>query len=668
MRLLKILFFLSSLFYFFSLSAQTKRPKVKYGDVNAADFEPKVYSIDSSANAVFLYDIGESSFRESIKADFDVIYKRHARIRLMNKNSFDFATIEINLYKEGSDYEERLEDLDAATYNIENGKVVVTKVDKSSIFKDKNENGTTVKFTFPNLKEGSIIEYDYEINYPSHSAIRSWNFQGDYPRLWSEYTVAIPEFYDFVIMPEGYVPYAIDTVSFSRQTFHLSDTRGADATRSGSVDGNLLKHSWGVENVPVLKKEEFTTTLDNYISSLHFQLSALRYPDQGVRLIMGTWLDFATEMMKSEYFGLELTHENDWLDDDVKSITADAKGDEEKAKKIFEYVRDNYTCTENYARYLSQPLKKTLQGKKGNVADINILLAAMLKNAGFEVHPVLLSTRDNGFPPETYPIRSRFNYVITQAIKADKKYLLDASDPLLGFNCLSEDCYNGSARLIADLPVIINLSADSLIESKITTVFMINNDAGLSASFSTQLGRQESQSIRKKLKATNQENFFKELQKSYSMDVAMSNTEIDSLKIPEEPVTLKYDLKINTGDEDIFYFSPMLAESYSENPFKSAERLYPVEMNACMNETYILTMEVPKGYVVEELPKSARVMLNENEGMFEYIIGMSGDHIQLRCRTVTKKANFEPEDYATLRDFFSFIVKKEAEQIVFKKQ
>lgn len=137
MRLLKILFFLSSLFYFFSLSAQIKRPKVKYGDVNAADFEPKVYSIDSSANAVFLYDIGESSFRESIKADFDVIYKRHARIRLMNKNSFDFATIEINLYKERSDYEERLEDLDAATYNIENGKVVVTKVDKSSIFKDK---------------------------------------------------------------------------------------------------------------------------------------------------------------------------------------------------------------------------------------------------------------------------------------------------------------------------------------------------------------------------------------------------------------------------------------------------------------------------------------------------------------------------------------------------
>jgi hypothetical protein len=32
-----------------------------------------------------------------------------------------------------------------------------------------------------------------------------------------------------------------------------------------------------------------------------------------------------------------------------------------------------------------------------------------------------------------------------------------------------------------------------------------------------------------------------------------------------------------------------------------------------------------------------------------------------------KKANFNPEDYATLRDFFAYVVKKEAEQIVFKK-
>jgi uncharacterized protein YfkK (UPF0435 family) len=129
-------------------------------------------------------------------------------------------------------------------------------------------------------------------------------------------------------------------------------------------------------------------------------------------------------------------------------------------------------------------------------------------------------------------------------------------------------------------------------------------------------------------------------------------------------IHLRYQKNFN---DDIFYFSPILVESVKENPFKAAERFFPVEMSSCTDKTYILSMEVPRGYKIEELPKSAKVSLNENEGMFEYMIGESGGRIQLRCRTVLKKANFDPEDYQTLRDFFAFIVKKEAEQIVFKK-
>jgi hypothetical protein len=384
---------------------------------------------------------------------------------------------------------------------------------------------------------------------------------------------------------------------------------------------------------------------------------------------MHGWFDAAKELMKDENFGEPLTHENNWLNDDIKKLTAGTGDAEAKAKKIFAYVRDNFSCTDNYARRLSQPVKKTYQSKKGNVADLNILLAAMLKNAGLEVHPVLLSTRAYGKAYDEYPVLSKFNYVITQAINGDKNYLLDASDPNNGFNHLPSECYNGSARIIADMPLIINLSADSLKETKITTVFMTNDDDGsISGAFSTKLGEQESRQIREKLLKTKPEDFFKETKKAYPTEVEITNAEIDSLKILEEPLNIKYDVKFNFNDEDIVYFSPMLAEVTKENPFKAAERFYPVEMPACFEETYILNMEVPKGYKVEELPKSARVMLNENEGMFEYIIAESSGRIQLRCRTQIKKANFQPEDYQTLREFFAYIVKKQAEQIVFKKQ
>jgi hypothetical protein len=148
--------------------------------------------------------------------------------------------------------------------------------------------------------------------------------------------------------------------------------------------------------------------------------------------------------------------------------------------------------------------------------------------------------------------------------------------------------------------------------------------------------------------------------------VNIDNTEIDSLKMPEYPVVVKYNFKFNP-EEDMIYFTPLMSEALKENPFKSAERLYPVERPYCEDNVYILNMEIPKGYTVEEIPKSARVMLNEDEGMFEYIIANSNGHIQLRCRLTIKKANFTPDDYQTLRDFYAYVVKKEAEQIVFKK-
>ena len=78
-------------------------------------------------------------------------------------------------------------------------------------------------------------------------------------------------------------------------------------------------------------------------------------------------------------------------------------------------------------------------------------------------------------------------------------------------------------------------------------------------------------------------------------------------------------------------------------------------------------MEIPKGYVVEELPKSVRYFLNETEGVFEYLVVKRENKIQLRSTTHIKKANFPQEDYDTLREFFAFVIQKQSEQIVFKK-
>lgn len=642
--------------------------KVKFGDVTAADFAPAFYAVDSGAQAVILYDAGLSRYEGNTNGWFSIIYKKHIRIRLMNKNSFDeLSTVKIALYT-SSTYEEKMQNFHAATYNIQGGAVAATKVDKSSLFKEKDGNTTILKFTFPNVSEGCIIEYDYELYLPGYRDIRTWYFQGKYPRLWSEYTFECPEFFDFVFLPQGYIPYVLDTAIYSRQTFNLSSGgRSAYSTSTTfTVQGNTVTRRWAEENVPPMKDEIFTTTVDNYISQIAFQLNAIRIPEQPVEPIMQNWYQAAEGLMKDEDFGLELTHGNNWLNDDIKKITAGASSPMEKAKNIFEFVRERFITTRE-SWFLSQTLKKTFDSKKGNVADLNILLVAMLKNAGLEAKPVILSTRDNGRAYEIYPILDRFNYTIARLDIDEQMYLLDAADGRVGFGRLPEKCYNGSGRVIDEQPMLVQLSPDSLNESKMTTVFINNGEKEMNASFSTQLGLFESDDIRRRLRNTKEGDFFNEIKKAYTMDITMQNMLIDSLKKIDDPVTIKYDFSFSTNDEDIIYFNPMMGEAYKDNPFTAAERLFPVEMPYCSNEIYILNMEIPKGYKVDELPKSARVKLNDEDGMFEYIIEQSNGYVRMRCHIVISRATFDPEDYQTLRDFYAFIVSKQAEQVVFKK-
>jgi len=209
-------------------------------------------------------------------------------------------------------------------------------------------------------------------------------------------------------------------------------------------------------------------------------------------------------------------------------------------------------------------------------------------------------------------------------------------------------------------------SPDSLKEAKVTSVFIANDEVG---SYTTNLGYFESMDARDKIIKKGKDEFVKKIKTAYPSEMELKDIQIDSIENYDEPLHIKYtiDLK-NLGSEDIVYFTPLMAEAYKDNYFKSAERRYPVEMPYTIDETYILNMEVPNGYVVDELPKSARVALNEGDGMFEYLIDQAGNTIRLKSRLQIKKATFMPEDYQGLRDFFDYVVKKHSEQIVFKKK
>ncbi|MDB5277727.1 MAG: hypothetical protein JWR61_2682 [Ferruginibacter sp.] len=655
------------------LYAQDK-PGIKFNHVLPADFNIDNLKVDTSYGAVIIADIGSSSFDGNNKGWFSLIYKHQRRIKIINKKGFDLASVEIPLYiSTKTNSEERLESLKASTYNLENGVVTETKLDKDAVFKDKQDKNHIVrKFTMPALKEGSIIEYSYTINSDFLFNLQEWVFQGSYPRVWSEYNLDLPNFFEYVFLSQGYNPFDIKKSDTRTTTYSVREQGEGMRTETYTIPATNTSTRWVMKNVPAMKEEKFLTSLDNHISKIEFQMSGQQFPNMPYHDIMGNWHTVSDALLKDEDFGERLDKDNGWLNDDMKAIKAGTTDNLEEAKKIYAFVKNSFKCNGRHGIYLTTGMKETFKNKNGSVADVNLLLTAMLRHEGMQANPVILSTRSNGFTNEIYPLINRYNYVICRLDIDGKRYFLDASEPYLGFNKLPENCYNGAARTINKEVEPVYFFADSLRESKFTNVMLFNDEtkAGKwSGSLTTILGYYESSNIRDKFIDNGKEAFEKKLKESYSGDFSIDDIKYEDEKDGEKSIRMSHNITID-GDNssNIIYFNPMLKEGYKENFFTAAERKYPVEMPYKMDETYNFQIEIPKGYAVDEIPKSAKVSLNDGEGFFEYLVSKTDESVMLRSRVKLEKATFLPEDYETLRNFFDYIVKKHAEQIVFKKK
>lgn len=374
------------------------------------------------------------------------------------------------------------------------------------------------------------------------------------------------------------------------------------------------------------------------------------------------------DLKKDEDFGIALEKNNGYLGDVVEELVAGLSSDTAKARKIYNYVRQNFSCTGHSGLYLSKPLKTVFSSRNGNEADINLLLVAMLRRAKLEANPVILSTRQHGLTFELYPIIGRFNYTIASVNTTTGTYFMDASFSYLGFGRLDSRCYNGHARILTPEIPAISFDADSLWEKKTTYVLLMGEGDVIKGHFEQRPTYFESCELRESVKDKGKAEYFKPIAKGFSMEAALSNADIEDLNDNEVPVKVSYDFEMKPEADGMLYINPMLSEATRSNPFKSQDRFYPVEMPYVVDELYTLNMTIPDGYEVEELPKPAVVKLNDTDGMFQYLIQKEDNRIQLRSRIQLAKATFLPEEYNTLRDFFDMIVKKQAEQIVLKKK
>jgi len=663
-----------ALFFLFTSNAmaQDKAP-VNFGKIKDADFTVSSTLINANTNAVVLFDKGDVSFEGNRQGWFSYVFKHRKRIKIINRKGFDLATVEIFLYQIDNS-KETVEKLAAVTYNYQNGTVSETTLNAKDIFEEKTDkNHLSKKFTMPAVSEGSIIDYSYTIKSDFEFNLPAWEFQRTHcPTLWSEYNVNIPGLLNYMTFFQGYHRYFIDKSSEGFKNYSISRERniGGHASTENeifSVSSPTTMHRWVMIDLPVFYVENYISSPVNFIDKISFQLSNT-YDGENYHDVLSNWKKVTQQLMKREDFGQYLLKGNGWLDKLLRDVVSETDGTLEAAKKIYYHVQNNYTCTDQHSKFIKTSLQDVVKKKSGTVGDINLLLIAMLSRRNLPVSPVVLSTRAVGRNPKDYPLMEKLDYVIGKVNINSRNYFLDATTPFLPFGKLPSKCYNGHARVIAEDTTAISFEADSIKESRMVNVVIINNENAVEGSYTNNMGFFESMNTKNTVAESGLNRYKTTLQQSFPGEFQISNMEVDSIQSIESPVTVHFDFNLSSFQHgDIIYFNPVIGEASAKNPFTATERIYPVEMPYTIDDTYTLNMEIPTGYKVEELPKSARIKLNEDEGMFEYLVKADDKMIQMRCRIMLKKANFVSEDYQTLRDFYGYVVSKEAEQIVFKK-
>jgi hypothetical protein len=631
----------------------------KFGKVSKEELEETYYPQDSTAEAAYLYDKRRTFYDYSQNDGFRIITEVHQRIKIYSKEGFDQATREIDYYSPDSNRDrEKVRSIEAVTYNLEGGKIVKSKISKKDIFdEERSKYYSRKKVTLPNIKEGSVIEIEYKLISPHLLAIDDLELQHGIPVKKMYRVTEIPEYFKFKTRMKGYYMVNPKVTNDRRSILWIDGSK---------TNYNVQTSVYDAENIPALKDNEpYVNNVANYRGAVNYEIDHYYFPGNNPKYFSSSWSDVA----KTIYSGIggEIDQSN-YYKNDLAALIQGAGSDSDKIIKIFQFVKEKVKWNGYPGYYPDSPLKKAYKEGTGNVAVINLMLISMLRSAGLDANPVLVSTKANGVP--LFPTRDGFNYVVAAVSFGDGYVLMDASEHYSLPNMLPPRTLNWQGRLILKNGSSrwVNLSSGTKSEEDDFISVKIDADGMVEGMMRTKFSNLGALEYRNENNRIKEEELITRLEDKFSIEI--ENYKVSNKLDLGKDVTRT--IKFSSEDliEEIngkMYIRPLLFKGYTANPFKSNERKFPIEFSSPWAEKSTVTIELPEGYTIESIPETKALGLPDDMGVFKYQVISQGNKVRvvsaLEFNTATIPANY----YETLKGFFGEFVEKQSEKIVLVK-
>lgn len=627
------------------------------GKITQYEISLKEYDKDPDAEALVIYDLGEYFFRADASQNILLEMKFRKKIKILKQAGIKYANIEIPYYIDSRDWE-TIEKLEAITYNQEGTQLKKTLLDPKNVFEEKvSDNMRVKKIALSDVREGSIIEVAYTISTPYYKFMREWYFQDKIPVVKSRLRYRAIPYYEYAYIIKGIGKMDEFNSFVAKLDSHL-----------GPYTYREMVYDFGLNNIPAFKDDDFVSSPKDYLASIHFQMSKVNFPEGGSTNIISTWTEICNEILKNDFFGKYIKKSQKEAEKILPQLALEDKTQAQKIEEIADYVKSNYSWDGSNNRYADSKFSDFLKQKKGNNANINLFLVGLLQKAGLDAHPVLLSTREHGAVSIDHPFAQFFNYVIAMVNVNERIYLVDATDPLLHFSSLPEQCIN-----VLGLVTKPKQEAEWLI-TKQQNITQANKTFNIEVDPSTQSLKVGANYMSngnfahryRSIYSGDQDNLKKSFKKNNNIDV-IGDIEVINHEKLNQPFVIKFAFNTNVeAVSDKLFIHPFCNLSMDNNKFKQNSRTLPIDMIYTVGERYESLIVIPDGYEVDYIPKQTR--LDNDVVTFNYNVDLIDNAIRIVSDYKLKQNIYEASQYNDLKMSFAKMIDQLGEMVVLKKK
>ena len=437
--------------------------------------------------------------------------------------------------------------------------------------------------------------------------------------------------------------------------------------------------SWSLIDIPGLYQEDFVHNPWDYAELIRFQLLGYMkkgptYVQDGTRThekFVPSWNEFAKKLLSLSSFQNYLNFNQNKLKNTVAEITNETDVKTDKIKEIYYYVSKNIVWNGIYSISGSKNIPKLLKDKNGNSADINLFLVGLLRNAGFEAEPMILSTKSHGRISKDYPMISFFNHIIC-AVKIGSVYqLLDATDPYRSYNLLAVQDLNYYGFMLKETnPQWMDIPMTQHTRRNIEVKIDYTNKDQTSYEYLFEYDGYDALTKRKQY-FNNKEDFFEKHLDINTLNVKLDSFSVENAKIFNKPFFVRVYCHTETNpftDKDMVYLEPFPVSHFDENPFLAEKRISPIDFAYTFADNITLRVYYPEGYEVDEKPKTESLVLLDATGKYKYKALDIENYLKIESTLIIDETRFFVKEYEQIRTFFSEVIKKPSELIVLKKK